>query len=459
MRYYTRHPLRRYGYLTAALDFTAAYIAIVSTSVLSGSPIGLSAVTPMAVLAFGIVAVLFYTSLYRLDRLLGRRRAALRGGIVLALALGAFHWAFPSGALGVPAFSIMAIGFSSLLFAGLSVSARMALSDRWNREETRERVLVLGTNDLARSIGAEFLFLDALGLDIAGYVSDDPEDETEVIAESPVFLGSEAVEKYLIDYEINRVVVADPSLLSLTVCSALVSAKLNHVVVEDGLEFWEALTGRMFLRGIPAARLVCDAGFTTSAVADGVRRGVDIAVGAVGLVVAAPIVAIAAVAIRLDSEGPVLFRQERVGRGGSRFLICKLRTMRSDAEAQSGAVWSSKHDSRITPVGRFLRKSRIDEFPQLWNVLIGDMSIVGPRPERPEFAEQLAERYPHFGMRAAIRPGITGWAQVRMGYVNDMDAWEHKLSYDLYYLKRRTLSLDLLILARTTQTLAALRGL
>ncbi|MFK7894500.1 MAG: sugar transferase [Myxococcota bacterium] len=459
MRYYIRHPLRRYGYLTAGLDFFAAFLAIGFASYLSGGRVGLAAALPVAVLATGLIAMLFYSSLYRLDRLVVRRRAVLRLAISLALGLFALRWAFPAGALGLPAFTPVAIGLASLLLVGLSTAARTYLSFQWNRDDARERVLVLGTNALARAIGAEFEHMKDLGLDIAGYVSDDPEDTLEVIAGSPVFMGSEGVEKYLIDHDIRRVIVTDPTLLSLTVCSALVTAKLAHVLVEDGLEFWEAMSGRIFLRGLPAARLVSDPGFTSSVVADGVRRGFDVLVASVGLVLSAPIVALAALAIRLDSEGPVLFKQERVGRGGHRFQICKLRTMRSDAEAESGAVWTSTHDDRITPVGGFLRKSRIDELPQLWNVLVGDMGIVGPRPERPEFADQLAERYPHFAMRTAIRPGITGWAQVRMGYVNDMDSWEHKLSYDLYYLKRRTLSLDVLILFRTTQTLVALRGL
>jgi exopolysaccharide biosynthesis polyprenyl glycosylphosphotransferase len=182
------------------------------------------------------------------------------------------------------------------------------------------------------------------------------------------------------------------------------------------------------------------------------KRLTDIAASLVLLVAAAPVLLIAAVAIRLTSSGPVLFRQERVGLAGVSFLVLKLRTMREDAEKLSGPVWSTENDPRITPVGRYLRKFRIDELPQLWNVLRGDMSLVGPRPERPVFVKKLSEAIPHYAERLLVRPGITGWAQVKAPYAASVADSMLKLQFDLFYTKNLSFPLDLLVLLLTVKT-------
>jgi lipopolysaccharide/colanic/teichoic acid biosynthesis glycosyltransferase len=184
----------------------------------------------------------------------------------------------------------------------------------------------------------------------------------------------------------------------------------------------------------------------------------DLLLSSAGLLVGAPLLALAALAIKLDSPGPVLYSQVRAGRLGRPFRLWKLRTMCVGAERATGAAFTAAADPRVTRVGRLLRKSRIDEIPQLWNVLRGEMSIVGPRPERPEFVAELSARYPLFRHRTSIRPGITGWAQVQQGYVADWRGFEEKLSYDLYYMQHRSISLDLLILWHTLKTLILLRG-
>jgi lipopolysaccharide/colanic/teichoic acid biosynthesis glycosyltransferase len=181
-------------------------------------------------------------------------------------------------------------------------------------------------------------------------------------------------------------------------------------------------------------------------------------VSAVGLVLVAPVIGMCALAIRLDSPGPILYRQERVGQRGRNFRVCKLRSMRHRAEDGTGAVFSREDDDRITRVGRILRKTRFDELPQLWNVLVGDMSLVGPRPERPEFIDALSERYPYFRLRSTLKPGLTGWAQIRHGYVNDVDGFEEKLALDLYYMKHRSFMMDLLILWKTAKTMVLMHG-
>jgi exopolysaccharide biosynthesis polyprenyl glycosylphosphotransferase len=182
------------------------------------------------------------------------------------------------------------------------------------------------------------------------------------------------------------------------------------------------------------------------------KRVLDVAVAVVLLLPAALLTALAAVAIKIDSSGAVLFRQPRVGLAGRKFTVLKLRTMCQDAERLTGAVWSTENDSRITRVGRILRKFRIDELPQLWNVLRGDMSLVGPRPERPEFVSQLCEQVPFYAERLLVRPGVTGWAQVMAPYAASVSDSTRKLQFDLYYVKNLSLALDLFILFKTART-------
>jgi exopolysaccharide biosynthesis polyprenyl glycosylphosphotransferase len=178
----------------------------------------------------------------------------------------------------------------------------------------------------------------------------------------------------------------------------------------------------------------------------------DIALASVALTVLAPIMLVVAACVYLGDRAPVLYGQTRLGEGGRPFKILKFRTMVVDAEKQGRAIWAEADDPRVTRVGRFLRKARLDEVPQLWNVLRGDMSIVGPRPERPEFVELLAEHVPFWTRRHLVKPGITGWAQVRHRYTSDVPGTTEKLSYDLYYLKHRSLFLDLAIVAKTAKT-------
>jgi lipopolysaccharide/colanic/teichoic acid biosynthesis glycosyltransferase len=187
------------------------------------------------------------------------------------------------------------------------------------------------------------------------------------------------------------------------------------------------------------------------------KRVSDVALALIGLLVASPLLALAALAIKAESRGPVLFQQMRVGLAGTSFRLWKLRSMVESAE-DTGPALAERGDLRITRVGRLLRRTRIDEVPQLWNVLRGDMSIVGPRPERPEFYDELVGRYPLFRHRLAVRPGLTGWAQVQQGYVNDWEGFGIKLSYDLFYLKRRCLALDARVMWRTAWEMLRLKG-
>jgi exopolysaccharide biosynthesis polyprenyl glycosylphosphotransferase len=186
---------------------------------------------------------------------------------------------------------------------------------------------------------------------------------------------------------------------------------------------------------------------------------VDIGASACGLIIGAPIMLLVAVAVKLTSRGDIFYHQERVGQHGHVFNVHKFRSMRQNAEAATGAVWASKAgDARVTPIGGFIRKTRLDEMPQLWNVFIGEMSLIGPRPERPQFVAQLTEQIPFYGQRHVVRPGLTGWAQVRYSYGASVEDAMQKLQYDLYYIKNMTLVLDLFIALSTVKTVILRRG-
>jgi lipopolysaccharide/colanic/teichoic acid biosynthesis glycosyltransferase len=189
-----------------------------------------------------------------------------------------------------------------------------------------------------------------------------------------------------------------------------------------------------------------------------IKRGVDIVLASVGLILLACLTPLLALAIRLDSRGPIYYRQQRLGRGGSVFTIVKFRSMAHRAEDSSGPMWSTSSDSRVTRVGRLLRKARLDETPQLLNVLRGEMSLVGPRPERPEFVDLLSTQIPFYRSRLAVKPGLTGWAQINYPYGSTVDDALHKLQYDLYYVRHQSVGFDLLILAKTVGTILRFRG-
>jgi sugar transferase (PEP-CTERM system associated) len=256
---------------------------------------------------------------------------------------------------------------------------------------------------------------------------------------------------------IDRVVVAMEDRRGSMPVRELLALRLKGVVIENATSLIERLTGKVPLDGLTPSTLIFTEGFNVKGPLQFVRRLVSIMVSLTALALCIPFIPFIALAVRLSSPGPILFRQARVGRKGRSFTLFKFRTMAQNAEA-SGAVWAAKNDPRVTPVGRFMRKTRLDEIPQLWNVLRGDMAFVGPRPERPEFVQWLSSEIPYYDLRHIIRPGITGWAQVRYQYGASLEETRQKLEYDLYYVKHLSLGLDLLIMFETIKTILLRRG-
>ncbi len=258
--------------------------------------------------------------------------------------------------------------------------------------------------------------------------------------------------KWLMDHHhVDRIVVAIDDPRGVMPIYLLLEYKLKAVIVEQGVTFYEQLTGKILVEKVRPSWIIFSEGFTVGKIQSFMKRNFDIIVSLLLLLPALPIMAITALIIKLESPGPILYTQERVGLGRKRFKIMKFRSMVEDAE-KDGAVWATANDNRVTGFGKFIRKTRIDELPQLINVLKGEMSMVGPRPERPVFVEQLKQIIPFYDIRHDVRPGVTGWAQVCYPYGASEEDALRKLEYDLYYMKHISLALDTLVILKTIKT-------
>jgi sugar transferase (PEP-CTERM system associated) len=241
--------------------------------------------------------------------------------------------------------------------------------------------------------------------------------------------------------------------------SELLQCRLAGIRVEEGTSFYERLTGKIQVRNLRPSWLVFSQGFNKPRLLLTGKRAGELVTAALALLLVAPFLILIALLIKLDSRGPVFYRQERVGEKGRSFSLLKFRTMHTNAEAATGPVWATgTEDRRLTRVGRLLRRARLDELPQLLNVLAGEMSYCGPRPERPHFVEQLRHIIPYYGERHSVKPGITGWAQIKFGYGSNIEDAEEKLQYDLYYVKHMSLRLDLGIIVDTLKVMVTGRG-
>jgi sugar transferase (PEP-CTERM system associated) len=323
-----------------------------------------------------------------------------------------------------------------------------------------ERLLIVGTASAAVTLARElFERRTELGVELVGFVDSDPSKVGMPLINPGVIGIVSDIPAIVRSRRVDRVVVSLADARGKLNMDELLDMKLNQGVRFDHLaSVYEQYTGKIAVENLRPSWVIFSEGFRKSLRLAAVKRTSDVVLAVLGLLVAAPIMAIVAVAIRLTSPGPVLYSQQRVGKDGALFTIYKFRSMRVDAEALSGAVWSTADDPRVTRVGRLLRRARLDEIPQLFNVLVGDMSFVGPRPERPEFVDDLTKQIPFYGQRHAVRPGVTGWAQVRHGYGASIDDTQEKLQYDLFYIKHMSLAFDLFIVLETIKTVLVRRG-
>jgi sugar transferase (PEP-CTERM system associated) len=293
----------------------------------------------------------------------------------------------------------------------------------------------------------------AFGYHVVGFVDDAAASNQAV----PLIGGPTELTDLIRRHNVDRVIVSLSDRRGRMPIRELLQAKMSGVRVEDAATTYERLTGKILIDEIKPSWLIFSDGFRASRTTRALKRVVDLLLAAVGLALASPLVLLTALAVRLESPGPVLYRQDRVGENGRVFTLYKFRSMRADAE-QGTPVWAKDNDDRVTRVGRFIRLTRLDELPQLWNVLRGDMSFVGPRPERPFFVEQLAAVIPFYMERHAVKPGVTGWAQVKYQYGSSVEDAMEKLRYDLYYIKHLSIVFDLTIVVDTVKVIISGKG-
>jgi sugar transferase (PEP-CTERM system associated) len=321
-----------------------------------------------------------------------------------------------------------------------------------------ERVLILGTESNAIEIAREALDRPEQGYKIVGFVGDEPELVGKSLINPTVLGVTGDLEEIVSRYNISRIVVAINDRRGRMPLGPLVDLKLRDgVAIEELDSFYERLTGKVHTKMLRPSWLIFSGTSRRVRLYRYVRRLLDIALSLVGLTVSLPIMALTAIAIKLDSSGPVLYKQRRVGERNRLFTIMKFRSMRVGAEPD-GPVWAERDDPRITRVGRIIRKLRIDELPQFINIISGEMTIVGPRPERPEFVEQLEREIPYYSQRHLVKPGLTGWAQIRYPYGASIEDAIQKLQYDLYYIKNQSPLLDAITLFETARTVLFGRG-
>jgi exopolysaccharide biosynthesis polyprenyl glycosylphosphotransferase len=453
---YARNPFGVRVALVMALDLACLVVAAFAARYWADAPISNATfISATAILAIGTFLVLQATGAYDLVTIRSGERT--RVSLLLSLGIGfaaaiVFYFAVP-----LPE-SKDALLHAAAVFLPLFLLERSAF--RSVSKQMRNRILLVGASDLGIALVHSIAVRSDLGLEVVGILSgNDEEERRSAFVEGIPVLGTVyAVEKVMSEGIADWVVVTSKRRDENLPDDQLLSLKLQGVPIFSGVSLYERITGEVYHRSMRSSVLIFDDRLGMTLFERCTKRAFDLVIALAALVITAPILLAAAIAIHLDSKGTIFFRQTRVGRFHKPFQIMKLRTMVEGAERNTGAVFATRQDLRITRVGRFLRRTRIDELPQFWNVLKGDMSIVGPRPERPEFLDEISERFPYFRVRSAFKPGVTGWAQVRNGYVADIDGFEQKLSHDLYYMRNWSLSMDLSIMWTTVRTILSLRG-
>jgi sugar transferase (PEP-CTERM system associated) len=417
-----------------------------------------TATATAAAIAFALTQ-LIAISAFGLFRRGGRQPATrLAGKLALSLMLGAAICYGAFAALPESEFYRASIPDALLLSTAGLLGVRLLLNSGLHHQVLTHRVLVLGAGLDAAAVEHAFSSSPEVGVTLVGFY---PIDNTSAKLVSPdrVLSNTSPLETTVRRLRVHEVIVAlreqRGGSLPLT---QLLNCRLRGVRITDLSGFFERMTGEVPVDSLKASWLIYGEGFRRDWPRRAMKRGFDLMAATLLLVLAAPVMLAAAIAIFLESGRPIIFRQERVGLGGRTFMLLKFRSMCSDAEKDGIPQWASRGDPRVTPIGRFLRRCRIDELPQIFNVLKGQMSFVGPRPERSFFVARLSERVPFYGARHTVKPGVTGWAQVSYSYGASEEDAVRKLQYDLYYIKNHTLVLDLVILLKTVRVVLGGEG-
>jgi sugar transferase (PEP-CTERM system associated) len=403
-------------------------------------------------------ACLYYVDLYDMKVVADRRELFVR--IIQALGaasfiLAAIYFWVPDLVIGRGVFMIAASFVITVV-----IGWRLAFDFMSSHAGPRERLLLVGTSAGAINLARELYDRRReFGVEIVGFVDPDPARVGAPVLNPGIVGTIDDIPSIVRARNIDRVVVSLVDARGKLPMDKLLEMRLDRGVTFDHLAtVYEEYTGKIAVENLRPSWLIFSEGFSKTLALRSAKRAVDVGLSSVGVVLLAPVMLIVAAVVKLTSAGPALYHQQRVGQQGRLFTVHKFRSMREDAERDTGAVWATARDGRVTLVGRFLRRARLDELPQLWNVLKGDMSLVGPRPERPEFVEKLQEQIPYYGLRHSVRPGLTGWAQVCYTYGATVEDALEKLQYDLFYIKHITVAFDLLILFSTLKTVVLRRG-
>jgi len=350
------------------------------------------------------------------------------------------------------------LGIVILLAAAGIILVRFAFCKGSKLNFLKPKIIVLGVGELARECANIAENNDSHHeFNIVGFVS--IESEEPVISPSSLLPPGNSLLSLATAYNVDEIVVAVQNQNSSNFpVQDLLECKLDGVKVIDASTFFEREMSQIRVHSLNPNWLVFGGGFDQSGLRTAIKRAFDLFASTILLVATLPVMLITALCIYIQDRAPILYRQERIGLGGRPFIVLKFRSMRHDAETAGKPQWASENDPRITRIGRIIRKLRIDELPQIVNVLKGDMSLIGPRPERDYFIKQLCEKIPYYNVRHSIKPGITGWAQVRYQYGSSIEDSVQKLQYDLYYVKNNSLFLDIIILIDTVQVVLTGKG-
>jgi sugar transferase (PEP-CTERM system associated) len=369
------------------------------------------------------------------------------------VALALLFYAVPQVMIG-RGVSLVSMPLALLMMVGWRVAIHWVLG----HPEWGERILIVGSGEFAVEIAREALGRPDAGFRVVGFVDNDPELVGKSLINPKVIGLTSQLGELVKSENIDRIVVAISDRRGQFPTQQLLRLSLSgDVSIEESASFYERLTGRVLLDMIRPSWLIFSSRGRRARFNELVCVMIHRLVALIGAILSLPIAIVTAVLIKLDSRGPILYKQERVGKNGRPFTLMKFRSMRTDAE-KDGPVWASSGDDRTTRVGRIIRKIRVDEIPQFWNILRGDMNFVGPRPERPHFVSQLAQEIPYYEQRHLIAPGLTGWAQIKYPYGASIEDAKQKLQYDLYYIKNQSLALDATILFETSKTILFGRG-
>ena len=436
------------GLLIVGSFWLAAWVRLGDIAALKSPGEGYVLPVRLGTVIFVCMICFYYNDLYDLRTVSRRTELLIRlmqSLGVASLILALLYYALPGLMVG------RGISVIAALITGISlVSWRLFVDATGQFFRPEQRILVAGTGPSGIRLVRELLDHPELNFRVLGFLDEKGENIGKSLVNPGVIGGFADLDNFVQRDRVDRVVLSFAERRGQMPVQKLLSLKFSGVRVEDAHSLYEKLTGRIMLERLTPSWLILSEGFSKGSLQRLIKRLMDVVISSLALILFSPVAFLISVAIYMESGPPILFRQERVGMEDRLFKMLKFRSMRKDSEA-NGPAWASKDDVRITRVGRLIRRCRMDEIPQFLNVLRGDMSIVGPRPEQPGFVEMLSEKIPYYQQRHAVRPGITGWAQIKYKYGSSNEDAKNKLEYELFYIKHMSVFLDCLIMFRTFQ--------